>query len=387
MKIRTDCKHFPGDRPCRYHKQGLASCGECSLYEPRGTGILIVKLDALGDVLRTTSLLPSLKRTYGASYVTWVTSDAARDLFVGNPLVDEVLLFPSDCLPAILSRRFDIVINPDTSRQSCELATIARAGARQGFIAGDKGEVVPLSPAAQEWLVMGGSDQAKRSNRKTYQQVLHEICGLDPAGQHIVLRLTREEAEERGELADSLEVDLARPVVGINPGAGKRWTLKRWHEEGFVDVVESLLAATDAAVVLLGGEAEQDENCRIRSRFPERVANPKAGSLRRFIRLVELCDVVVTGDTLALHVATGLGKRVVAIFGPTSATEIDLYGRGTKIVPPIDCTCCYKTDCSRDPNCMDLVQSRTVLEAVVRELAGVAGKTSSSYSMVGEPGR
>jgi heptosyltransferase-2 len=125
------------------------------------------------------------------------------------------------------------------------------------------------------------------------------------------------------------------------------------------------------------------------------VTNPEVTSLRGFIQLVDLCDVVLTGDTLALHVATGLGRRVVAIFGPTSSKEIDLYGRGTKIVPGIDCTCCYKVDCCREPNCMDLVRSETVFEAVVRELASVAAThpggpveaSCETYSMVGEPGR
>jgi heptosyltransferase-2 len=354
-----------------------------------------VKLDALGDVLRTTSVLPSLKRAYGTCHVTWVTSDGARDLFVGNPLVDEVLLFPSTCLPALLTRRFDVAINPDASPRSCELATIARADARHGFVIGKGGQVVPLSPAAEEWLVAGGSDPAKRKNEKTYQQVLHEMCGVSAEAQHIVLRLTQEETRGRGQFAASAGVDLDRPVLGINTGAGKRWRLKKWRAEGFVDVIGSVLEATEARVVLLGGEAERERNCLIHSHFPQRVSNPEVTSLRGFIRLVDLCDVVLTGDTLALHVATGLGKRVVAIFGPTSSKEIDLYGRGTKIAPGIDCTCCYKTDCSREPNCMDLVRSETVFEAVAGELASLAGGrpgerggiSCETYSMVGEPGR
>lgn len=395
MKIRTECRHFPGDRPCVYHKQGLASCGDCAVYEPRGTSILIVKLDALGDVLRTTSVLPSLKRAYGTCHVTWVTADGARDLLVGNPLVDEVLLFPSTCLPALLTRRFDVVINPDASPRSCELAAIARAGVRHGFVIGEGGEVIPLGPAAREWLVAGGSDPAKRSNEKTYQQVLHEMCGVSAEGQHIVLCLSREETESRDQLARMAGIDLDRPVVGINTGAGKRWRLKQWRMEGFIEVIGSVLDTTDADVVLLGGEAERERNRLIRSHFSQRVTNPEVTSLRGFIQLVDLCDVVLTGDTLALHVATGLGKRVVAIFGPTSSKEIDLYGRGTKIVPGMDCTCCYKAECSRHPNCMDRVLSETVFQAVVRELASLAGRRPGergevlreTYSMVGEPGR
>jgi heptosyltransferase-2 len=395
MKLKTDCRHFPGDRPCTYHKQGLAYCEDCRMYEPRGTGILIVKLEALGDVLRTTSVLPSLRRVYGNCHVTWVTSDAARDLFVGNPLVDELLLCPSGCLPTILTRKFDVVINPDASPRSCEIACLAKAGTRYGFTIDERGQVVPLGPAAEEWLLMGASDPVKQRNEKTYQQVLHEMCGVSPLGQHIVLQLTDEEAGRRDQLAASAGVDLDRPILGINTGAGERWRLKKWTVEGFVEVIGSLLEATDAGIVLLGGDAEGERNRLIRSHFPRRVTNPEGGNLREFIQLVNLCDVVLTGDTLALHVATGLGKRVVAYFGPTSHREIDLYGRGSKIVAGIDCLCCYRQDCSRQPSCMDLIRPEAVFEAVIRELAALTGDHAgepsesrhSAYSLVGEPGR
>jgi lipopolysaccharide heptosyltransferase III len=280
-----------------------------------------------------------------------------------------------------------VAINPDAAARSAELATIAKAGVRHGFTMSERGEVIALGEAAERWLVAGGSDPAKRANKKTYQQVLHEMCGLGPEGQYIVLGLTDEESEKRAELASSVGVDLDRPVVGINTGAGKRWKLKRWTTDGFVEVIGALIDSTDAGIVLLGGEAEREQNCLVRAHFPERVANPGTGDLRSFMRVVDLCDVVLTGDTLALHVAVGLKKRVVAIFGPTSAEEIDLYGRGTKVVSDIDCRCCYKSDCSREPNCMDVIRPETVYEAVARELASVAGGHLESYSMVGEPGR
>ncbi len=98
-----------------------------------------------------------------------------------------------------------------------------------------------------------------------------------------------------------------------------------------------------------------------------------ATDLRCLFALLSLCDVLVTGDTLALHAATGLGIPVVALFGPTSAAEIGLEERGIKLVPDLDCVCCYRTQCDRRPSCMDLILPERVLGAVTEIImSGVA---------------
>jgi heptosyltransferase-2 len=61
---------------------------------------------------------------------------------------------------------------------------------------------------------------------------------------------------------------------------------------------------------------------------------------------------------------------VVALFGPTSAAEIELYGRGEKIVPEgLPCLGCYLPTCDVDPHCQQLIQPEMVLAAVQRQLS------------------
>ncbi len=368
MELRKGCRHFPGDRPCRFHKETGATCADCGYFSERGTSVLVIKLDALGDVLRTTSVLPALHRAYEPCFVTWITSTAAIDLFTGNDLVHEV--FAADAaVPMLMAREFDIVINPDASPASCAIAAMARGRKKYGFVLSADGHVEPLGRAAEEWLLMGSFDNLKKDNRRTYQQVLHDICGLDPAGQHIVLGLTEAESRNAACMRRLLDSDSQGPIVGLNTGAGARWKHKKWSVDGFIRLVEMLLEETDAGVMLLGGTAERERNARIKSHFGSRVADACQENLRDFIREVDLCDVVVTGDTLALHVALGLEKRVVALFGPTSPWEVDTYGRGRKIVPALDCVCCYRGDCDNKPSCMDMIDARDVFQALTEELA------------------
>ncbi len=384
MKIKLDCRHFPGDRPCVYHKTEGTSCPTCSHYEERGTSILIIKFEALGDVLRTTSLLPSLKREYGTIYVTWITTQEALPLFVGNPYVDEILSEPQLYMATLLAREFDIVVNPDTCSRSCHLASIASAETKFGFVASPRGAPVPLGDAALRWLEMGGNDEIKRANTRTYQEIIHEMCNLDPSHQNIVIGLTDAERAQQSEIAHKLNLEPSLPVVGINTGAGRRWELKKWTVEGFVNLIDMMQKQLSAQVLLFGGPDDYQRNFLIAHTTKRQPLLWQASCLRELFQVIDLCDVVVSGDTLVAHASVGLGKRTVVLFGPTSPAEFDLYGLGEKIVAPLDCISCYSQKCERKPNCMESIESQMVLDAVRRQLREVA--RIQETILVGEPG-
>jgi len=80
--------------------------------------------------------------------------------------------------------------------------------------------------------------------------------------------------------------------------------------------------------------------------------------------------VVVTGDSLGMHLAIAEKRPVVALFGPTCPQEIELYGRGEVITATSHCAPCYRADCSRNPTCMQAIEPGPVVAAVKRWLNG-----------------
>src|SRR5437867_1423625 len=128
MILKQDCKKFPGDRPCAPHKQHGVKCDDCEYYERVAHRILIIKLDAVGDVLRTTAILPGLKEKYPASEITWLTLMSSRELFYRNPYVDRVLFADQTETQTYLAvEQFELAINLDTSPRSAALASLAHA--------------------------------------------------------------------------------------------------------------------------------------------------------------------------------------------------------------------------------------------------------------------
>ncbi len=375
MKIRLDCRYFPGDRPCSFHKDTGIHCDECHHYLPAGRRILIVKLDALGDVLRTTSILPTLKKISQESHITWLTAPEAVPLLSSNPMIDEILTTDPKSLARLQLEKFDLILNPDASKGSCAIATLAAGDDLRGYCLDHQGQVRPVNLEALEWLEMGGRDDLKRENRRTYQDHLHQICKLDPAGQEIVLQLEPHAEKEALEFASGVDLDLEKPIIAFNTGSSSRWPLKQWGISSWLDLALRIKEETDAQVILLGGELERERNAWLVERTGDWLIDTGADhSLPGFFGRIGLCDLLVTGDTLALHAALGLKKRVVALFGPTAPWEIDLYSRGRAIYAEMDCISCYRKECDVSPNCMESIDSSLVLHAVLEELKMVGSR-------------
>lgn len=366
-EIAFDCRFFIGDRPCSFHKTSGVLC-PCDQYQKIEERILIIKLDAIGDVLRTTALLPALAEAHPRSSITWITRREARPLLERNPYISEVIEYGEDALVQLHVRSFERVINLDAGKTSAALATAARASKKDGFVLDPKGYVQPTNDAARAWLEMGVFDDLKRQGTRSYQDLMANIIGLSGKPHRYVLQLTEAEQEQGRKHLVRLGVKSSRPIIGLNTGAGRRWELKQWREEGYLELIGRVAQKYSAQVVLLGGPEERERHCRLIGRSSVPLIDAGCdNSLRHFAAVIGACHLVITGDTLAMHMALALNRRTIVLFGPTSAPEIELYGLGEKVVPQMDCLSCYKPTCDFTPNCMDLISTDMVEAAVGRQ--------------------
>jgi heptosyltransferase-2 len=370
MILKYDCKHFPGDRPCSFHKSEGVKCDSCPYYEKIEFKILIIKLDAIGDVLRTTSILQGLKERYPQSEITWLTRSNSFPLFVNNPLVDKLLSLESyETNYFITVENFNVVLNLDPSPISSAICTKANGYEKLGFGLDEKGKVTALNDEAIEWFEMGAFDDIKKKNTKTYQSIIQSIARINSNKFDIILRLTEDELKFAEDFRKKIKIVDSKKIIGMNTGASPRWQYKQWTYHGFENLVKKILDETDYYVFLYGGHYERERNLRLSLIDYNRVINTGTdNSLRQFFTLLNLCDLLVTGDTLAMHAATALNKKVIALFGPTSAAEIETYERITKITSDLDCLVCYKMTCDFNPNCMNSISHLTVFRELQKSL-------------------
>ncbi len=367
---RSDCRYFTGEKPCAPHKAEGVVCKDCPRYDPIKERILIIKLDAAGDVLRSTSILPAFKKNNPGCSIWWVTENSSKPLLEKNPYID-VLLGVEAALPGFLgATTFSQAFNFDMSRKAAAILHMANSNVKKGFGLSKEGVVVPLESVDEEWFEMGIFDAVKRANQRTYQDHLFQLGGLKYAGENPQLVLTEKELDWAQGFAEKNKLSKYKKIVGFNIGSGGRWPMKRWRLDGFSWLARQLKKKYPKNAVLLYGGPEERELMPALAKKLKGICVPTGteNTMRQFASLVNLTDVLVTGDTLALHVAIALGKRMVAYFGPTSDVEIDLYGRGEKVLPSSPCECYYQSRCSQKVSCMDNLSEKSVLAAVERQL-------------------
>jgi heptosyltransferase-2 len=233
--------------------------------------------------------------------------------------------------------------------------------------------VVPLEESAHTWFEMGIFDTVKRANQRTYQDHLFKLAGLTYQGEKPQLILTEKERSWAKEFARKNKLSKFKKIVGFNIGSGGRWPMKRWRLDGFSWLAKNLKKRNPKTGLLLYGGPEERDLMPALARKLKGLCLPTGtdNTLRQFASLMDLCQVLVTGDTLALHVAIALDKRLVAYFGPTSDSEIDLYGQGEKILPSVPCGCYYQNQCTQKVSCMDNLKEKDMLAAVERQLKKV----------------
>jgi heptosyltransferase-2 len=371
MKLKLDCRHFRGDKPCRF----ACSCEGCAHYAPMGKRILIVKLDAIGDVARTTTILRPLHAKYDPCQITWLAHPAAEEMLRGNPLIDVLLPYQPEALEPLRVQRFDLVLSLDKTPRATAVAMGSNAPEKLGFGLSEFGTVFPLNPEAEYAFQLGLDDDLKfKRNRKTHQEVLFQAIKLPYAKEEYAIEIDERDRRHADALFEQFKIAPYDVVVGLNLGGGTAFANKMWNARCALTFLDALLKELPCKVLLFGAERERATIEQILAAGrPNVLSAGTRNTIRQFQALLARCAVVVTGDSLGMHLAIAEKRPVVVLFGPTCAQEIELYGRGEAIAAALHCAPCYRPECARNPSCMQAIDPATVVAAVRRWLKGAGG--------------
>lgn len=352
--IKTDCRYYKGSTPCLFHKQSGLICESCNHYAPLKGRILIIKLGAAGDVIRTTPLLRKLKENYPDYEISWLTCFPD---FLSPKWVDNILELNLSNTLWLTEQKFDWVINLDKDKEAIALTRKLTASKKSGYTMNDFGKCMPISSNAEKhkWLT-GLNDNISRANTKNYMEEIFEICGYKFNKENYVLELDGKQ--------DWKSIDKSKKIVGLNCGCGERWVSRLWPEKKWIEL-SKLLREKDYEIILFGGPQEDKKNKGI---------SKKAGvkylgyfPLRTFCSLVNQCDIVITQVSMATHIAIALNKKLILMNNIFNKNEFYLYGNGAIIEPELDCLGCYKPQQDKNcpvESCMDLITVQKIYNMV-----------------------
>ena len=341
----------------RPHGRGkpLASCLNPLSAPPPADRILLVRLGALGDVVRTLPAASAVRAAYPGAHVAWLVEPASRGAVEGQPWVDEVLVFPraelvaslrqlrlgrflatlTGCLRALRARRFDLVLDFHAIAKSALLARASGAPRRLGYAA-------PFAREGSGWLATARARlPARRLSRFARNLGLVAFLGVPVAPHASPLRV---DPEARRRVREALG-SAARPVV-VHPGTSRATPHKRWSVAGWAAVARALAAQGETVLVSHGPAADERalaEAIVSASGGAARLA-PATASVGELAALLEQARLFLGSDSGPLHVASLVGTPVVQLLGPTDPVENAPYpgtpARSVRV--PVACSPCRR---------------------------------------------
>lgn len=260
--------------------------------------ILLIKTGAAGDVVRTTTLLRVLKGD-----ITWVIDNRYRAILPDDHSALQRTIAVDEAYGLLKNESFDLTLSLEEEVACAQLASAIPTGRLVGIYWA--GNVMRYTPEVAGWFDMSlvsilGKDAAnalKGANMHTFQHWLFRMLDLPFQGEPYCIYQNNAIIREEG-------------LVGIETRSGNRWPNKSWA--GYQELMEQLTA--------------NGYRCRVLTQRER---------LRDYLDDIARCSYLVSGDTLAMHVALAYQIPGIAIFNCTSPAEIHDYGLLQKAVSPL----------------------------------------------------
>ena len=346
--------------------------------------LLVRVTNWVGDAVISIPALREIRRVHPGWEVVLLARPWVADLYRRESFCDRILLYENKGrhgeglwglagkwrLAGELRReRFDRAILLQNAFDAALLCWLARIPERIGYARDGRGFLLTDAVAVPK------PGEIERHERFYYLEMLRRAGLIDhlPGSEEIRFDCAGDAAGGGRAYWRDRGVNGER-WVGLSPGAANS-RAKQWLPERFAEVGKAVAERLDARVALFGSSSEAGLCAEIAASIGPRAENVAGQTtLAEFIDLTAACDVFVTNDSGAMHVAAALGIPTVAVFGPTDETTTGPVSSSVRVVrEPVDCSPCLLRDCPIDHRCMTRVESgRVVDEAGLALGAGAA---------------
>ncbi len=371
-----------------------AACQNPLESAPHADRILIIRLGALGDVVRTLPAFASIRAHYPRARLAWLVERSAESAVRAQPGVDEVLLFPREELEAALRgwrplsllreagrftadlrrRRFDLVIDFHAILKSGLIARLSGAALRVGY------DRPHAREAAWRFVNRRARIEPTRLSRFDRNAALVDFLGIPRLG------VPSARLAASSEEVPVLPVDPIRasrfesqgsgrglaPIV-IHPGTSAATPYKRYPAEAWGEVARRLAGEGFRCIVSAGPAESEIRLARAVVELGAGAAElaPATSTLADLAALYSTCRLFLGSDSGPLHVASLVGTPVVQVLGPTDPVEnrpwAETPSRSVRV--PLACSPCRR-GCAPAP-CMRVLPVDSVVDAA-RELLAEA---------------
>jgi lipopolysaccharide heptosyltransferase I len=347
--------------------------------------ILILRLSAVGDVIRTLPAVKALKEHYPSSFITWIVEEPSQALLESQPEVDEVILFPRkrwtrgmkslgktwgtigemwEFIIVLRKRRFDVVLDFHGILKSGLLSFLSGSPKRIGY---DR-----RSTKEGNFLFSNVKVKLPKERISRFRRNLSLLKGMGLEVEELKYRLhiLPEDREYIESFFKASLRSLKRPLIAIHPGSSPKALFKRWMPDRYAQLADRLVGELSATVVFTWGDGELEwvEGIRREMREPS-LLGPKTESLTQLGEVYRHCDLYIGGDTGPMHIASLVGIPAIVIYGPTDPLENEPFGKHIKVRKEVGCNPCHQYSC-KELVCIKTISTDEVFKAT-KEILGI----------------
>ncbi len=287
--------------------------------------ILILRFGAIGDVVHSTALYRSIKRKYPETRIHYVCFKTPSENILHDPDLDKVW-----------------IAEGKTYKQLWKLAKKLRKEKFDAFI--------NLQPGIRTRLfsLMLGMPETV-TYKKTFK--LHAVENFRQTGKKLFKHIEPEKNLKlyiNQEVKNRVSVLLGKksPVIAFNMGVsptrqGRRWPLEYWRE-----LAKKFLDNHDCKIILTGSLEDREFSETLLDVSPKISSFCAKVSVEENTALLSFCDLVISGDTGPLHVATAVGVPAVGLYGAAPVSRTGPYGENCiAVFSHRQCVPCNKRKC------------------------------------------
>jgi lipopolysaccharide heptosyltransferase I len=339
---------------------------------------LILRLSAVGDVIRTLPAAKALKERYPSSSITWIVEEPSQAFLKTQPEVDEVILFPRKrwtqgikslrkiwgtigemrgFVEDLRSRRFDVVLDFHGILKSGVLSFLSGSPKRIGYDGSSTKE--------GNFLFSNVKVKLPREKISRFERNLALLKGmeLELKEPKYSLHIPPEDREYVASFFKASPESLRRPLIAIHPGTSTKAVFKRWMPDQYAQLADRLIREFKASVLFTWGYGELEWVEGIRKEMKElSFLGPKTESLTQLGEVYRHCDLYIGGDTGPMHIASLMGIPAVVIYGPTDPVENEPFGIHIKVRKEVGCNPCHEYSC-KELFCIKAISADEVFKA------------------------
>lgn len=298
--------------------------------------ILIIRLSAIGDVVRVLPVLQILRDAYPDAHLDWVIERKSVEVIQGHPALDGVLIFerPKRTIDAVREfmglcrsvrdNHYDIVLDFHGILKSGLLTRYSGAKDRIGF----------SRPRSQEGSFLFTNRKAKLPrepiNRCAENHLLCQALVPECEWGHPIICVP---IDVQTTVDDYFEAtfDGGKRVIALHAPVER--PEKQWPIEHYARLSDLLLADGRFEVVLTWGPGQLGVVKQILNktyRLP--LVGPETPDLKHLAWMLYRADCYFGGDTGPMHIAWAMGTAVVAVFGGTDPRQHAPYRQPHRIL-------------------------------------------------------